>query len=123
MSFEPNEEDIDELFNTMLAIGALEIIDIDDDNEPIYRVTEKCKDLFPEFYAMHQENVNQITFDLWKLGVVDVVFFDDETRVSFRKHNLEKFLELEDTLTEDQIAVVDTLMEKNLRDHAKKYLD
>jgi hypothetical protein len=123
LSFEPNEEDIDELFNTMLAIGALEIIDIDDDNEPIYRVTEKCKDLFPEFYAMHQENVNQITFDLWKLGVVDVVFFDDETRVSLRKHNLEKFLELEDTLTEDQIAVVDTLMEKNLRDHAKKYLD
>lgn len=123
MSFEPNEEEIDELFNTMLAIGALEIIDIDDDNEPIYRVTEKCKDLFPEFYAMHQETVNQLTFELWKLGVVDIVFFDDETRVSFRKHNLEKFLELEDTLSEEQISIVDTLMEKNLRDHAKKYLD
>lgn len=123
MSFEPNEEDIDELFDAMLAIGALEIIDIDDDNEPIYRVTEKCKDLFPEFYAMHQETVNQITFDLWKLGVVEIIFYDDETRVTFRKHNFEKFLELEDTLSDEQIAVVDTLMEKNLRDHAKKYFD
>jgi hypothetical protein len=123
LSFEPNEEDIDELFDAMLAIGALEIIDIDDDNEPIYRVTEKCKDLFPEFYAMHQETVNQITFDLWKLGVVEIIFYDDETRVTFRKHNFEKFLELEDTLSDEQIAVVDTLMEKNLRDHAKKYFD
>ena len=62
MSFEPSDESLDEIFEMMLMVGALEIIDIDDDNEPIYRVTEKCKDIFPEFYAMHQENVNQITF-------------------------------------------------------------
>lgn len=123
MSFEPSDESLDAVFEMMLMVGALEIIDIDDDNEPIYRVTDKCKDIFPEFYAMHQENVNQITFDLWKLGVVDITFYDDETKVSFRKHNLDKFLELEETLTVEQIAVVDTLMTKNLRDHAKKYLD
>lgn len=123
MSFEPSEENLDEIFEMMLMVGALEINGIDENNEPIYRVTEKCKDIFPEFYAMHQETVNQITFDLWKLGVVDITFFDDETRVSFRKHNLERYLELEDTLSDEQISVVDTLMTKNLREHAKKYLD
>jgi hypothetical protein len=123
MSFEPSDENLDEIFEMMLMVGALEINGIDENNEPIYRVTEKCKDIFPEFYAMHQETVNQITFDLWKLGVVDITFFDDETRVSFRKHNLERYLELEDTLSDEQISVVDTLMTKNLREHAKKYLD
>ena len=123
MSFEPSEDNLDEIFNIMLSLGALEISGIDDDNEPIYRVTEKCKDLFPEFYAMHQETVNQITFELWKLGVVDITFHEDQTEVSFRKHNLEKFLELEESLTPEQVSVVDTLMTRNLREHAKKYLD
>lgn len=110
------------MFEQLLKTGSLVIIGLDDNGEPVYQVTEKCKELYPDFYNLHQMSVNQTTFDLWSLGVVDVQFFDDDTSVSFKRHNLEKFFEVEDTLTEEQISIVDTFMSKTMRESARKFM-
>lgn len=121
---ENDDEQVDEMFNQLLELGALQLISINDDGEPIYRVTEKCKDIFPELYYMHKEEVDEITFSLWQLGIVDISLGDAPANdsFSFNKNNLDTFFELEHTLTEEQIQVVDVFMSKEMREKARKLL-
>jgi hypothetical protein len=112
-----------EFIDSLVEIGALEIISIDSNGEPVYKVTSICKDVFPELYKSHIEDVNQLAFELWLLDVVDIDFSEEGEKVSFRQHNHKKFLEKESTLTKEQVGLVNVLMDKNLRDMAQKYLD
>jgi hypothetical protein len=116
------EEAVDEIFEMLLNLGAIELMSIDGDGEPVYRITEQCKEILPDLYYMHKNEVDEITFSLWQLGVVDINIGEKEDTVSFREHNLKKFLELEDSLTQDEIDIVNILMDKNMRDSAKKFL-
>jgi hypothetical protein len=97
--------------------GALEIISIDEDGEPIYKVTEKCKEIFPELFYSHISEVNNIAFDLWNLGVIEIQFNEENHRVSFTKENFIKYVELKDTLTEDQINFLNAIIDKNILDN------
>jgi hypothetical protein len=123
MNYEEEEEAVDDIFEMLLSMGAVELMSIDENGEPIYRITELCKEILPDLYYMHKHEVDEITFSLWQLGVVDVTIGEENDMVSFRKHNLDKFLELEDTLSDDQIQIVSILMDKNMRTSAKKFLE
>lgn len=62
-------EIIDELVNQ----GALEIYGVDPiTNEIMYKVTDKMKDVNPELYAMHQDQVHEETMFLWEKGFLDI---------------------------------------------------
>lgn len=124
MTFNEDEYDdaIKDMFDQLVETGSLIIDGYDEFGEAVYVVTEKCRELFPDFYYSHQRNVNEITFDLWSLGVVDVSFEDDSTMVSFKKHNLEKFFEVENELTSEQVAIVDSFMTRTSRELARKFI-
>lgn len=98
----------------LIEQGALEIISIDKNGDPIYRVTPKCKDIFPELFYGHIADVNNMAFDLWNMGIVEIQFFEDDHRVSFKKENYIKYLELKDTLTEDQHNFINAIIDRNI---------
>lgn len=79
MTFDEQEEEerIDQLFNYLVEEGALELISIDPTSqEPLYRITPKCQEILPELYEEFQSETNETIFDLWQLGIVDMMFGD-----------------------------------------------
>lgn len=121
--YDDDEEEIKEFFDILLLSGALEIDSVDENGEPHYIFTEKCKELFPDLYAYHIGHIDDLTFSLWQLDVLDLKITEDTTYVSFRKKNYENYLLVKDDLTEEQLHFLDFLMDKNMRDIAEKYLN
>lgn len=100
----------------LIEQGALEIISIDKNGDPVYRVTPKCREIFPELFYSHLSDVNNMAFDLWDLGVIEIEFGDDSHKVSFRKENYERYLELKDTLTDDQHNFINAIIDRKILD-------
>ena len=110
--------DDDELIVIQMLVdqGALEIFSVDKDGEPVYRITPKCKEIFPELFNSHVADVNGMAFDLWELGVVEIEFTEENHRVSFTPMNYLKYREIRHTLTEEQITFLNVIIDINLLD-------
>ena len=85
---------VDAIFNHLLETGALVLKGMSPSGEPVYSVTEKCKEIFPEFYAVHRQELNNMAYDLWAKGLIDIVFGDDEEKIVFNKTHIAKLEEL-----------------------------
>lgn len=105
------EEKIDLIFGLLVEAGAIELMGVSQEGEPVFRVTEKCKEVFPEFYEMHKADINRVAYELWDLGVIEVTFKDDEERISFDERNYERLKEVIETtgLTEEQAEFLRSL--------------
>jgi hypothetical protein len=96
------EEKVDFIFNILIEQGAIDLIGMSPDGEPVFRVTQKCKDVFPEFYEAHVSDINRIAHELWQMGVVELIIKDEGDRVAFTKNNYERLAEVIDEITEEQ---------------------
>ena len=114
--FEEDSEDsrINEIFALLEETGALEMTGLNRSGEPVYRITEKCKEVFPELLAFHQAELNETANELWQLGVVDVIFRESTYAVGFTNQNYLKWLEIKDELTNEQKDFLDVLIGFNL---------
>lgn len=100
---EPDREElVDSIFQYLLKTGAIVLKGMSSDGEPVYSVTGKCKDIFPEYYAMHMANINNIAYELWGLGIVEIVFEGEDERVIFTNKNQSRLEEHKNSLTPDQ---------------------
>jgi hypothetical protein len=67
-----------ELFDFMVAIGALVPIGKDKDTgEEVYQFTDKADEVIPEFTEMFFDELNSEIFFLWQKDFVSL-FFDDD---------------------------------------------
>lgn len=79
-----NEED--RLIDELILAGGLEISGIDERNgEFLYTVTDKMKDLMPEFYEEHLSQVNEHIMQLWEKGFVNIDMMSDDPIVTVRQ--------------------------------------
>lgn len=107
---EPRDEGfVEAVFQHLLDTGAIILKGMNPSGEPVYSITEKCKEVFPEFYAMHMESMNTIAYELWSLGVVEITFGDEGERVSFGEQNYERLNEVKNTLNPDQIEFLQAM--------------
>jgi len=105
------EEELDEFVEVLVLLGAVELTSFGEDGEPIYRVTERCKEVLPELYEEHSRIVQEIVHSLWLLDVVEVSFDEDGYQVaSVQTYNYLRYLEVADTLTDEQVRLVETLV-------------
>ena len=73
-----NMSDEYEIIDELVKQGALEVYGVDSvTNEITYRVTDKMKEINPELYAMHQEQVHEETMFLWEKGFLDINITED----------------------------------------------
>jgi len=96
---ESNKETAEALLNYLIGIDAVVLQGLNSEGEPVYLITEKCREVFPEFYRTHREELNNTAYELWALGVVDIIFGDDSEEVVFNKSHLEKLQEVYEDLT------------------------
>jgi hypothetical protein len=100
---ESNDQTVDFIFQQLVDTGAIVLIGMHPTGEPVYRITEKCRDIFPEFYRVHKEQLSVIAYELWALGLVDIVFGDHDDKIVFNKTHHAKLKELREDLTLEQV--------------------
>ena len=80
------EERVMAFINLMVEIGALEIAGYDKESDSFtYCITPKMKELIPEFFEEHMKFVNQIAFDLWNQGYVEIMFEESGPMVMLKE--------------------------------------
>lgn len=111
------EQKISEIFAVLEETGAIELVGLDPSGEPVYRITDKCKDVFPEFYEMYRQEMSQTCFDLWSMGVVNVVFNTDTSiSVFFTADNYAKYREVKGSLSEQEVLFLEAVVGFSLAD-------
>lgn len=112
MSNENENGDIaDAVFAHLVEEGAIELTGMNASGEPTYRLTEKCAEIFPQFYQEHKRQMTEISYELWAMGLVEIVFADDDEqdRFLFNHKNYEKLQEVYEDLTLEQIDFLQML--------------
>jgi membrane protease subunit (stomatin/prohibitin family) len=60
-----------------LDIGAVEIVGIEEDGEFIFKLTSKAKEVAPELWEAHQENIDAMLLELYDKGLLSVSYNED----------------------------------------------
>lgn len=107
------EEDKSEyLFELLLEVGAVEFYGIDPaTEEPIYRITDLCEQLFPELWESQKQHVGEMASSLWQKGLVEINLTDLSETVYFREHNYNKYLELKDSLSVEEKSFMQVFLD------------
>ena len=69
----------DGMIDDLILQGALEVVGVDsEDGSLLYSFTSKMKDLMPELYNSHMNQVNSEILSLWERGYVDIDFLSED---------------------------------------------
>ena len=113
MSNEEFDEELTEIIEGLLEVGALEILGYDSiSNAFTYKITDKCKEVYPELYYSHYEMVNEVAQNLWMRDIIDIIFTQGQTIVGltpeqfdYVKKNIATFEEEERLFLESVLAL------------------
>lgn len=90
MSDENFDEELTELIEFLLEEGALEILGYDSVGDTFtYKITEKCKEIYPELYQTHFEMIGEMAQDLWMRNIIDIIFTEGQTVVGVTKEQFD----------------------------------
>lgn len=111
-NMQPTDQEISDLIAALVEAGAMEILGYDSISDQFtYKITEKCKEIYPELYYSHFEAVGEIARKLWMDDIVDIVFSDGETVVGITdlqyKHIKDNIL----TFEEDERLFLESILQ------------
>jgi hypothetical protein len=73
-------EEVPGFMEFLLEHGLIEIYGVDPITEEItYTMTDKCREVMPELFEEHMKHINQIAFDLWEKGYIEMNFDEEGT--------------------------------------------
>lgn len=108
-----SEDDINNIFNYLVEQGALVLKGLNQLGDPVYTVTEKCADIFPEFYKTHKESLSNTAQGLWMKGLIDIIITEDDERIVFNETHFDALKiyidEGEEPLTMEEVDFLSTL--------------
>ena len=108
---EMNNQELSEMIEHLIEIGAMEIMGYDSISDQFtYKVTSKCKELYPELYYAHYEAVGEMASQLWMKDVIDIVFTDGQTIVGVTPEQIKSIKENIDTFTDDERFFLEVLL-------------
>jgi hypothetical protein len=108
---EMNNQELSEMIEHLIEIGAMEIMGYDSISDQFtYKVTSKCKELYPELYYAHYEAVGEMASQLWIKDVIDIVFTDGQTIVGVTPEQIKSIKENIDTFTDDERFFLEVLL-------------
>lgn len=83
------DEEVTEIIEHLLEVGALEILGYDSVSDSFtYKITEKCKEIYPELYLAHYEAIGEVAQRLWMKDIVDIIFTQGQTIVGVTDEQL-----------------------------------
>lgn len=99
---------IDETINMLIETGAIELSGMNSDtNEPVYVFSPKIKDIMPELYDEHLNEVNRNIMGLWEKGFVSIDLMSPDPLVTLTDKAFDDF-EIEQLSREDQVFLLET---------------
>jgi hypothetical protein len=108
---EVNEQELSEIIEYLIEMGAMEIMGYDSISDQFtYKVTPKCKEIYPELYYAHYEAVGELAASLWMQDVIDIVFTEGETIVGVTPEQIEFIKETINTFTDDERFFLETIL-------------
>ena len=108
---EISEEELSETIEYLIEIGAMEIMGYDSISDQFtYKVTAKCKEIYPELYYAHYEAVGEMASQLWMKDVIDIVFTEGQTIVGVTPEQVIFIRENIDTFTDDERFFLEVLL-------------
>lgn len=99
-------ESEDDFFEYMLDNGYIEHSGVGKTGEPTYKITEKLAEEFPEAMQEHLSNTNNLIFDVWQKGLIEVVMDDDANWIIKPNNFTINFMNYEDELTEEEWSLL-----------------
>lgn len=98
---------IDETIEVLILSGAIEVAGVDSvTGQPLYKFNQNIKDIMPELYKEHLNEVNRDIMTLWEQGFVDIELLSEDPMVTLTK---KAFIddEIEKISTELQISLIE----------------
>ena len=106
-----SEQELSEIIEYLIELGAMEIMGYDSISDQFtYKVTSKCKELYPELYYAHYEAVGEMAASLWMQDVIDIVFTEGQTIIGVTPEQVEFIKETINTFTDDERFFLETLL-------------
>jgi len=83
----PEEQDA---IDYLLLNGGLEVVGLDSDNgEFLYAFTPKIKEIMPELYEEHINDVNKNVLKLWEMGYLEIDFMQKDPVITLSKKSFD----------------------------------
>jgi hypothetical protein len=74
----------------LLLNGGLEVVGLDSDNgEFLYAFTPKIKELMPELYKEHINDVNKNVLKLWEMGYLEIDFMQKDPVITLSEKSFD----------------------------------
>jgi len=106
-----SEQELSEVIEYLIELGAMEIMGYDSVSDQFtYKVTPKCKEIYPELYYAHYEAVGEIASSLWMQDVIDIVFTEGATIVGVTPEQIDFIKETINTFTDDERFFLETIL-------------
>jgi hypothetical protein len=106
-----SEQELSEVIEYLIEVGAMEIMGYDSISDQFtYKVTSKCKEIYPELYYAHYEAVGEMASQLWMQDVIDIVFTEGQTIIGVTPEQVEFIKENINTFTDDERFFLETLL-------------
>jgi hypothetical protein len=75
--FDEQEFDEEEFFIYLIENDFIVFSGFDPDGDPTYKMTSKMIEYFPEIFEEHLSLTNNIIFDVWQKGLIEVVMTEE----------------------------------------------
>ena len=106
-----SEEEYNNLINKLLEIGVLEITGYDSISDQFtYNITPECEELLPELWEEHFKFVNELAFEMWNEGLIEMNFSKDGTPMVMLKPET---VAIKDSLPDDKRFFIENLLNKH----------
>lgn len=108
-----SEQELSEVIEYLIEVGAMEIMGYDSVSDQFtYRVTSKCKEIYPELYYAHYEAVGEMASQLWMKDIIDIVFTEGTTVIGVTPEQVEYIKENILSFSDDERFFLDVLLER-----------
>ena len=105
------DEELTETIEHLIDVGALEILGYDSVSDAFtYKITEKCREIYPELYYTHYEMVNEVAQKLWMEDIIDIIFTQGQTIVGLTPEQFKYVKENVNTFKEEERLFLESIL-------------
>jgi hypothetical protein len=106
-----SEEEYNNLINKLLEMGVLEITGYDSISDQFtYNITPECEELMPELWEEHFKFVNELAFEMWNEGLIEMNFDKDGSPMVMLKADT---VAMKDSLPDDKRFFIENMLNKH----------
>ncbi|NDB84213.1 MAG: hypothetical protein EB127_16090 [Alphaproteobacteria bacterium] len=110
--FNNDDDEMTEIINQLVKDGYLIKMGYDENDEPLYQTTKKFRSTFPEFYEEQIKETNEVIFQLWNMGLIDMTVKEEINEWIVMPNNNTYSCNLE-SLTKQQRSLINYIRQKS----------